>query len=83
VSALRRIEVVRPHLGAYFMEVCAEGDCRDEELLAYANAEWGEGWSRVVRGVPPGAGLDPLPCRHDRRRKHFVLVREGATDGRL
>jgi hypothetical protein len=72
VSALRRIEVVRPHLGEYWMEVCAEADCRDEELLAFANAEYGDGWTHVWRESEKGFG--PLPCIHDRRRMHFVLV---------
>ena len=74
MSGLRRVEVVRPHWGDRWMEVCAEGDCEDEELLAFANAEWGGGWGVVMHGS--AAPFKPEPCVYDRRRTHFVLARE-------
>lgn len=74
MNALRRVEVYLIDFGDNVLEVCAEADCNDEELLAFGNAEHGGDWVDVIRGE--GSAFKPVLCLHDPRRMHFVLVRE-------
>jgi hypothetical protein len=69
MSTLRRIEYLRGYLKEGVVEVCAEADCSDDELVRYAKQEHGGKW-RVVRDSPQFA---ISKCPYDRRRAHFVL----------
>ena len=70
----KRVIVTQPCVGVCAMQVCAEKDVTDEELLAVANREnpagTEHGWTTVIRAGRSG----PVPCeKRPRSRWHFML----------
>jgi len=80
---MERIAVIKSVVGVCHMQVCAEQNATDEEILAVCNREnpsgTSNGWSRVIReGKPPSAvwpteRLLPVACGKYPDRKHFIV----------
>lgn len=80
---MNRIETTRPMVGICHMQVCAESDATDEEILAHCNcnnpAGTMNGWSSVIRAQPEGfwgegADLTPKECADHPGRTHFLVA---------
>ena len=80
---MNRIETTRPIVGICYMQVCAESDATDEEILAHCNRDnpsgTSNGWGHVIREQPvgfwgEGANLAPTPCADDPKRTHFLVA---------
>lgn len=71
---MKRIEITRPIIGICFMQVCAEEDVTDEEILEVCNKENPagtiNGWSTVHRGTDKNG---PVECNDDPSRTHFMI----------
>ena len=75
---MNRVEVTQPMIGICFMQVCAEWDATDEEILKVANSEnpsgTANGWSEVARENHEDEKMRPVTCENDKNRKHFILI---------
>ena len=80
--SMNRVEVTRAFHGFTRMQVCAEADATDEEILATCNAAnpsgTTNGWTSVVRAVVPGDDTQqpehmPTPCGRVPERLHFLV----------
>lgn len=75
---MNRVEVTKPMIGICFMQVCAEQDATDEEILKVANREnpsgTTNGWSEVARENYEDARMRPIICGDNENRKHFILI---------
>lgn len=80
---MKRIEVTRGIVGLCHMQVCAEPNVTDEEILAVCNQEnpsgTSHGWVSVVRedcesDVWPAKDMHPVPCSDDPARIHFLVA---------
>jgi hypothetical protein len=77
---MNKIEITRPIIGICYMQVCAEKDATDEEILAVCNRENPSGttygWSRVIRQDTmrndEGNKL-PIQCKDNPNRIHFLV----------
>jgi hypothetical protein len=78
-----RIEVTRPIMGICHMQVCADADASDEEVLAFCNREnpagTSNGWSHIIRenaadGFWSDCDLAPKACANDPRRLHLIIA---------
>ena len=71
---MERVIVTRAMVGICHMQVCAEADVTDEEILKTANREnpsgTTQGWCEVIR---EGDGA-PVVCAEYPERWHFMLV---------
>jgi hypothetical protein len=71
---MKRVEVTNPMVGICHMQVCTMADVTDEEILDVCNHENPSGttggWSQVIRS---GEG-EPVTCREDNNRKHFLVA---------
>jgi hypothetical protein len=76
----KRVVVTRPIVGICFMQVCAEADATDEEILEVCNREnpsgTRNGWTTVVRHAGD-CGMatkmsEPTVCGSDPKRLHFL-----------
>ena len=76
---MERVVVTRPIVGIYAMQVCAEKDATDEEILSVCNGENPagtiHGWTRVFREVDEyhGENLLPVQCESYDDRLHFIV----------
>lgn len=79
---MNKVEITRPMVGICHMQVCAENDANDEEILTVCNREnpagTSNGWSRVIR-EPAGTDWEPdtyapEKCEDHEGRKHFLVV---------
>jgi hypothetical protein len=72
---MNRVVVTRPMIGLLYMQVCAETDATDEEILATCNREnlcgTTNGWAGVYRGDEEGK--KPGPCDDHPGRTHFIV----------
>jgi hypothetical protein len=78
-AVMPRIVVTRSIVGIAHMQVCAEADVTDEEILAVCNRENPSGteygWSRVCRADDEFWGKTaPTPCADDPTRTHFLVA---------
>jgi len=75
---MNRVQVTIPFLGIFYMQVCAESDATDEEILKVANRDnpsgTRNGWSTVVRENHENEKLRPVVCEDYPNRKHFILI---------
>ena len=84
---MNRIEITRSIVGACHMQVCAEADVTDEEILRECNyrnpSGTKNGWSRVIRDDPEpgsfwapaeGKTLTPVPCANHPGRMHLLVA---------
>ena len=78
-----RVVVTRPIVGICLMQVCAEADTTDEEILAVCNCEnpsgTTNGWSKVIRVAVEGSMFEtdkalPATCADDSSRLHFLVL---------
>ena len=75
-----RVQITRPIVGIYMMQVCAMKDATDDEILEVCNREnpsgTANGWTRVFREVDEyhGENCLPVPCNDDPERIHFLAV---------
>jgi len=76
---MNRIIVTRPIVGICYMQVCAEKDATDTEILEICNREnpsgTTAGWVRVVREVKFEGEENKLPvqCADNPNRLHFLV----------
>lgn len=78
---MKKIEVTNPFIGLCFMQVCAEADATDVEILAVCNTEnpsgTRNGWGEVVRICTEENGYQenmlPGTCNEHPERKHFLV----------
>ena len=75
-----RIEVTNPFLGICHMQVCAESNMTDKEILEFCNSAnpsgTTNGWGKVIREDPEGhdgKSLNPVQCNRDLNRTHFLV----------
>lgn len=77
---MERVVVSRPVTeNITAMQVCAEVDATDEEILEVCNKDnpsgTTNGWTRVVRGAGEGmVGALPVICADDPGRTHFFVL---------
>lgn len=75
---MKKAIVTNPMIGLCFMQVCADKEATDEEILAVANAEnpsgTTNGWSEVVHENHENKKLRPVVCSDDPNRNHFILI---------
>ena len=81
---MNRVEVAHPMIGICHMQVCAEADASDEEILATCNREnpsgTSLGWCDVIREdnrdsiFGKGEKLKPVTCLDNPSRKHFLVA---------
>ncbi len=73
-----RVVVTKPMIGICFMQVCAEADTTDMEMLEVANIEnpsgTSAGWSVVAREDYEEEKFRPVQCDDDCNRTHFILI---------
>ena len=80
---MNRVEVSKCMVGIYGMQVCAEKDASDEEILVVCNrdnpAGTTNGWGLVLRNenlednnMPEKCG--PAVCDKDSERLHFLVL---------
>jgi hypothetical protein len=75
-----RVVVTCPFLGICHMQVCAERDATDEEILEVCNRENPagtiNGWSHVIRQEDEYNDKKSLPvqCADDPSRMHFLVA---------
>ncbi len=82
ITAVNRIHITRSIVGICHMQVCAESDATDEEILAHCNqqnrAGTSGGWTRVIREQPEGfwgtADMAPKRCADYPDRTHFLVA---------
>lgn len=71
---LSKVIVTNPVIGICHMQVCAEKDLGEEEVLHEANQQnpsgTFNGWSRIERD----GNLAPVVCADDLSRMHYILV---------
>jgi len=81
---MERIEITRSISGIFFMQVCAENDATDEEILAVCNRKnpsgTKNGWVTVIRKIEDCPSEDnpesqlPVACEESPGRTHFLIV---------
>ena len=76
-----KVIITRPVLGFAGMQVCAEKDSSNEEILQVCNAlnpsGTTHGWGIVVRTgeeVADGKALVPVQCEDYKDRLHFIVI---------
>jgi hypothetical protein len=76
---MNRVEVSRRAVGILYMQVCAEKDATDEEILLVCNGEnpsgTSLGWCEVVRVLSEGIieNMLPIVCDKYEGRLHFLV----------
>jgi hypothetical protein len=76
---MKRVEVTKFFVGITTMQVCAESDVTDEEILEVRNienpSETTGGWSFVIRKKDKSwpKQCAPVPCRDHEGRIHFLV----------
>lgn len=75
---MKRVEVTIPMIGICFMQVCANKNATDEEILEVANREnpsgTRNGWTEVARENYEDETMRPVICGDNKNRKHFILI---------
>ena len=75
---MERVVVTRPFLGLVQMQVCAEKDATDEEILRVCNMEnpsgTTAGWCEVIRNDEEHPQCNPIQCKDDPERTHFLVL---------
>lgn len=74
-----RIVTTNPMVGIIAMQVCAEADVTDEEILRHCNQDnpsgTTAGWCKVVRTEEDGMpNALPGPCAEHKGRTHFIVT---------
>ena len=74
---MERVIITNPFMGLVAMQVCAESDAADEEILRICNLENPSGttggWGIVIRGGEPKDG-GPIHCSDHPGRTHFIAT---------
>ena len=72
-----RIVITNMFHGICHMQVCAESNVTDKEILAVCNEEnpagTEEGWSHVIRNSKGEPHSNPIPCDDHVGRIHFLI----------
>ena len=75
---MEKVKVTIPFAGICYMQVCAEEDATDEEILEVANRDnpsgTSNGWSGVARESHENIEARPQPCADHPGRKHFIVI---------
>lgn len=80
---MNKVIVTAPVLGVCMMQVCAEKDATDEEILGVCNGEnpsgTRHGWTSVIREVEEGCMFRtekalPVKCSDYPDRRHFLVL---------
>ena len=75
---MNKVIVTRQMIGICYMQVCAESDATDEEILEVCNREnpagTRNGWMTVARDNEEDSRLRPVSCDDDPNRKHFIII---------
>lgn len=73
---MNRIVTTRFFHGIFWMQVCAERDASDEEILAHCNRDNPSGttcgWTHVIREDSEGK-RGPVACVEDPSRLHLLV----------
>lgn len=76
---VERVVITRSIIGIFRMQVCAEKDVTDEEILDVCNSEnpagTSNGWCRVIRAAQDETEENAVPvaCVEDSNRLHFLV----------
>lgn len=77
---MERVVITRSMVSIFSMQVCAEKDATDEEILDVCNTEnpagTSNGWCRVIREAQDETEENAVPvaCQNDPSRLHFLVV---------
>jgi hypothetical protein len=80
---MKRVIITQPIFGICYMQVCAEADASDEEILEVCNSEnpsgTTNGWAEVIRTVEEEhnyriPNFQPVQCSEYSDRQHFLIV---------
>lgn len=85
---MEKVIVTRPFTGLASMQVCAEENATDEEILRVCNQENPSGttggWGNVIRGKEQSVSTIlndkgepndfPVPCATHKNRTHFIVL---------
>ena len=77
---MNKIEITKPILGIYAMQVCAIKGLTDEEILEVCNTEnpagTTAGWTKVYREEDDthGKNLLPVQCKEYEDREHLIIM---------
>lgn len=82
IKTLPRVQVSDPYASFFMMQVCAESDATDEEILEVCNrdnpAGTTNGWSEVIREPDGSLGKEenkaPIQCEDHPGRTHFLVL---------
>lgn len=73
---MKKVIVTQPFLGIWHMQVCAESQASDEEILDVCNTEnpsgTSLGWCKVIR--QDEGNLNPVQCADYADRTHFIIA---------
>lgn len=85
-NVMNRVVVTKSMMGIFSMQVCAEKDAKDEEILEVCDREnpagTTNGWGTVVRVIQNVIGVSddydgknqlPVQCEKDPERLHFIV----------
>lgn len=75
---MKKVEITRAMIGLCYMQVCADINATDEEILEVANEEnpsgTSNGWCEVAREDHEDPRMRPVICEDNKNRKHFILI---------
>lgn len=78
---MKRVEITKEYLGLAGMQVCAEKDVSDQEILNICNrlnpSGTSGGWQEVVRSVDKEyikESMLPVNCEKHNNRIHFIVI---------
>ena len=79
---MERVEITQPMIGICHMQVCAETDATDKEILQVCNTQnpagTSNGWCDVIRNDDDLEEGDvsqaPIECGDDPKRSHFLVA---------
>jgi len=78
LSSMNKVIITKPMQGICHMQVCAEKDTSDEEILDVCNREnpsgTKAGWSEVIRNDKEHPVNNPVTCDDHSSRTHFLVV---------
>jgi len=82
MSEMNKVEVSARFVNIFTMQVCAEDDASDEEILEVCNREnvagTRSGWTSVIRESDGTLGREenksPVPCDSHPGRTHFLVL---------
>lgn len=75
---MKKVVVTKCMVGICHMQVCAKAESTDEEILHECNSAnpsgTSLGWCDVIRDDKEHPNMNPIQCKDDPKRKHFMIA---------